>query len=329
MVPEFSILPDELPSGWWKAGGGTPGGVGGARSATATLPCLYSNNSVHRGVDGSVNQLTPAHKRTAFSLAFNIQALAKKYGLERLGFLTLTFAENIQTIKEASRRLNNLRSDVLVKRYPASIRVLERMKSGRIHYHLVVVLDQDIRQGADFEAFLKGDYRSANPALRAEWAWWRRTSRAYGFGRTELLPVRSTAEGIARYVGKYVSKHVGHRQERDQGARLVGYLGFQPGERKAGTTFTWRTDGSMAWRFKLETWAYKQGARDLADLHSIFGARWAYIFKDEIMSIPIGDTYKIRRKLGEPVLHEAPVCPPPLIATRRLQAFARFHTDHV
>ena len=119
--------------------------------------------------------------------------------------------------KEASKRFNSLASHVLNDRYVAWLRVLERQKSGRIHYHLVVVLRSDIRSGVDFAAIASGDYRSAGPALREEWAFWRRTAPLYRFGRTELLPVVSSAEAISRYVGKYLGKHLDARLPADKG----------------------------------------------------------------------------------------------------------------
>ncbi|MGB7747589.1 MAG: hypothetical protein WBN75_09910 [Verrucomicrobiia bacterium] len=112
---------------------------------------------------------------------------------------------------------------VLKQRYPEYIIVMERMDSGRIHYHLLVVLAQDIRTGFDFAAVKRGNYRSASAYLRREWKFWRETAPKYGFGRTELLPIRKTAEGVAKYVGKYVAKHIGQRLPEDKGARLVRY----------------------------------------------------------------------------------------------------------
>ena len=66
-----------------------------------------------------------------------------------------------------------IRAHVIVNRYERAIVVWERHESGRIHFHLVVVLEDDVRTGADFAAFKCKDYRSANRALRAEWAFWR------------------------------------------------------------------------------------------------------------------------------------------------------------
>jgi hypothetical protein len=64
-------------------------------------------------------------------------------------------------------------------------------------------------------------YRSASDYLRREWKFWRVTAPKYGFGRTELLPIKRTAEGVASYVAKYIAKHIGQRLPADKGARLV------------------------------------------------------------------------------------------------------------
>jgi hypothetical protein len=267
-----------------------------------SLPCLSSNNSTEGGgtdgqlLAGKVNVLTGGHKRSAFVLSWEIMQLAKEFGLEKLGFLTLTFADLVLDLKEANRRFNSLNTHVIKERYRRAIKVPERQRSGRLHFHLVVVLDADIRTGVDFEAFSRkprGDYRTAGPALRSEWAFWRNTASDYGFGRTELLPVRSTAEGIARYVGGYIGKHVRERADADKGARLVSYIGFQGGGRKASSRLAWSglnvktglVDGNAwLWRHKLAVYAERNGAKDTDDLAKLFGPRWAYRLQAEILA---------------------------------------------
>jgi hypothetical protein len=286
------------------AQGGAEAERGGAAPAAA-LPCLSSNNSTGGGdttgqLEGSarVNVLTGGHKRSAFVLVFEIMALAKQYGIERLGFMTLTFADLVLELKEANRRFNSLNTHVLKERYVRGLVVPERQRSRRVHFHLLVVLAVDIRTGVDFEAFARkprGDYRSAGAALRAEWAFWRRTAPAYGFGRTELLPIRSTAQGIARYVGKYISKHVRERVEGDKGARLVRYLGFGQGGRKASCRFGWNNDNGWLWRHKLAAYAERNGARDTEDLVKLFGPRWAYRLQAEILAERIDEVHPSRR----------------------------------
>jgi hypothetical protein len=162
-----------------------------------------------------------------------------------------------------------------------------------------VVLGADIRTGVDFEAFGRGDYRSASHALRDEWSFWRRTAKAFGFGRTELMPVRSTHEGIGRYVGKYISKHHAARKPEDKGIRLVEY---SRGARMARTRFAWSSENAATWRAKVRTFAQVVntwiepeatlrglpliGDDDIAGLTLWLGPHWAYDMREFIFSLP-------------------------------------------
>lgn len=276
------------------------------------LPCLFSNNSTEPDsgcglserleyAQGMASESSSLHvvgglklsqqqKKSASALAWNVKHFVGQFGLEHVGFLTLTFPDDVKSPKEAQRRFNSLRTHVLAERYRAHIRVLERHKSGRIHYHLLIAVASDIRSGADFDAFAVGDYRSASRALRDEWAFWRATAPVYGFGRTELLPIKSTAEGIGRYVGKYIGKHLGQRRPGDKGVRLVEY---SRGARMASTRFGWNTPGAAAWRRKVRLFAsvMAEGMHSpepvpFRSFTAVFGPRWAYHFRDFILSLP-------------------------------------------
>jgi hypothetical protein len=216
----------------------------------------------------------------------NVLAAVERWGLSRTGFFTLTFADHVLDPREAQRRLHSLSTGVLRDRYSEWMRVYERQGHGRIHYHLLVDIGADIRTGCDFNLIAQGDYRSAPPALRAEWAFWRRTAKLYGFGRTELLPIMSSAEAMGRYVGKYIGKHLGHRQSRDVGVRLVSYSGAAV--RVASTKFAWAGGRGADWRAGLGALV-----RDLASTGRIdgpttdamrraFGKRWAWDWKDVV-----------------------------------------------
>lgn len=243
-----------------------PGGASG-------LPCLNSNNCT--------KPLPPGARRTAFALAENVRLLAERFGLERLGFLTLTFRDHVTDIREAQRRFHSLRTHVLAERYPASIAVVERMKSKRIHFHLLVVCPHDIRTGFDFAAVAAGDYSSANEWLRKEWAFWRRTAPSFGFGRTELLPIKSTAEGIAKYVGKYIAKHLDARIPEDKGARLVRYT---LSARQVTANFAWVSPLAKEWRTKTGELAAAVGAEDTEELAAKLGTkRWAYYMRRDFL----------------------------------------------
>ena len=262
-------------------------------SAQPTLPCLSSNNCTDSPSPGARQGVPPAlsqqHKKAASALAWNVQFLAEKHGVERIGFLTLTFKDHVLCPKEAQKRFHSLSTHVLRERYIDHIRVSERQKSGRLHYHLLVVLRDDIRTGCDFQQFAVGDYRSASSALRAEWKFWRVTAARFRFGRTELLPVKSTGEGIARYVGKYISKAVGRRNHLDHGARLVEY---SRGARIANTKFAWASNGATAWRKKVGLFAqivaFQNGIDSLSfsDLSLMLGPRWAHRHRSFIAALP-------------------------------------------
>jgi hypothetical protein len=221
----------------------------------------------------------------------NVLLLIKRYGLKRIGFLTLTFARHVVRYKEAQKALHSLMTGVIKARYPEYIVVMERMTSGRIHYHLLVLMAEDIRTGFDFDAVKRGDYRSASEYLRREWRSWRDTAPKYRFGRTELLPIRKTAEGVAKYVGKYVAKHIGKRLEQDKGARLVRY---SKGTNRVGTRFSWASCGAFMWRQKLGAFC---GLLNLtADnykerLKESFGANWVYLLRPVIESIKVPGFY--------------------------------------
>lgn len=260
----------------------------GQASGLGAFPCLNSNISTEPP-GGALNTLSTQHRKSAFVLQESVALLARRFGLERLGFLTLTFADHIECPKEAQRRLNSLITHVIKPRYSEYVGVLERQKSGRIHYHLLVVLPFDARTGVDFTAVAHADYRTAPPALRAEWAFWRVTAQKYGFGRTELMPVRSTLEAISKYVGKYIAKHIEARQADDKGVRLVRY---SRGARYGTTRFMFHSVGAAKWRAGVRMFAALVQAHhpeatiaSIADISAICGKRWAYHHRDFIAGL--------------------------------------------
>lgn len=260
-----------------------------AAPAAAPLPCLNSNISIE--IPENLAKLSTQHKKTAFVLKESVQLLAERFGVEFLGFLTLTFADHVTCHKEAQKRLNSLLSNVIKPRYREYVGCMERQKSGRIHYHLLVVLNSNIRTGFDFDALSQGNYKSASKNLRDEWLFWRNTAKKYRFGRTELLPVKTNIEAMAKYVGKYISKHLVCRVEEDKGARLVRY---SRGARAGTTRFMFKSEGSEAWRRKVAVFAQmiqeihpEQRVSNLDDLTRVLGPRWAYNHRDLILDIPV------------------------------------------
>ena len=264
-------------------------------SGEVSFPCLYRNNSTEikqKAIERSRNDvlskeesLKKKYRKTATALSYNVEQFAHKYGLENLGFLTLTFKDHVTDFQTASKRFNSLASHILNPRYQAWLKVSERCKNNRIHYHLIIAMQKDIRTGFDFSAIKNNDYRTANKYLRSEWAYWRTTAPKYRFGRTELLPIKSSHEAIGRYVGKYIGKHMMERHAQDKGARLVSY---STGCRTMSTRFSWVTSGAAQWRNKVSIFAnmvaLKTGCEPTMEgLRNELGPKWAYNHRQQII----------------------------------------------
>ena len=258
-----------------------------ARSAAAGLPCL---NRKQLNV--------PSTWKRADDLMRNVEAMAKKHGLEKLGFFTLTFKDQCFNRVEAQRRFNSFNSNVLRHRYADYIAVFERHESGAIHYHLLVLLSFDCRSAFNFERLKaatdadkrrKGFWASLYPPghqMLREWAFWRKTCHAYGFGRHELLPIKSTAQAIGRYIGKYLSKHMNSRRPEDKGVRLVRYA--HGGSRQYWPDRSALSGLAWLWRKKLEIFVCQLGMpKTFEALRSRFGPKWAYKLRVKIMAIDL------------------------------------------
>ena len=120
-----------------------------APAATTALPCLLENNCT------KIKELSPYRKKQADTLRMNISSMIERYGLNYIGFMTLTFRENVTDPKVAQKRWHSFRTHVMRERYREWIKIFERQKSGRIHYHLILVMNDDIRTGFDHEAVAK------------------------------------------------------------------------------------------------------------------------------------------------------------------------------
>jgi len=201
--------------------------------------------------------------KKAETLYLNLEDMIRRNGIEKIGFFTMTFAENLTDRKEAQRRFNNYASNVLRKSVLEYVSAVERQKRGAIHYHLCVVFPFDIRTGFDFDAASKaseakrvGDfaalrywqgvyYRSANSSLAGIWREVREVAPKYGFGRCETLPVLSNSAAVCRYIGSYVSSEFLGRSARDYGLRTIRY-GLR--SRAASIRWMWVNGAGREWR---------------------------------------------------------------------------------
>lgn len=267
-------FPEQAAAGDRCAVGGSTATADGreAPDGAKPLPCLYSNNGAQIEPN-TLNLLTPYHRKQAETLYWNTSSFVELYGLNYVGFLTLTFKDNVTDHHEASRRFKSLNKHFLKTTFGNWILVKERQNRGAWHYHILIDCKTDIRTGFNWKAAVCRDYTSASPALKNLWAKLRKAMPKYGFGRSELMPIRSNKDGIGRYVGKYISKHVGVREERDKGVRLFSSSsGFRP----ANTNFAWNTPHAWVWRMKVKEFARIRRVGSYGGLQMHFGKRWAF-----------------------------------------------------
>jgi len=287
------------PTGGGQAAGETA--ETGTDSGPAPLPCLNSNNCTETPTEDpnpSFKKLPPYEQKKTFAVRCNAEKFITETGIERVGFLTLTFPDRQKDHKEAARRWKSMRTHFF-SIFGHWQLVKERTSRGYLHFHLLVDLKTDIRTGFDFELYQQAvdlkeqgktyrhierqAFRTANPQLRNLWATFRQVCPLYGFGRHELLPIRTTAAAAAKYVGKYVGKHQDARKEEDKGARTYARSQGQLG---VNCRLAWNSEGGKEWRRKLAQFADRHGCVDLDAMKEKFGPKWAYYLCDVIALQP-------------------------------------------
>lgn len=236
-----------------------------------------------------------SERRRLYALKNGVVDFITRHGIERCGFLTLTFADNLRwdvakDWAEAGRRWDGF---IHHSEFSAWVgdwgRVTEPQKSGRIHYHIIVALSVDIRTGFDFPLYLSAVSAGrrfsacevgASSDLRRAWAVCRESCGVYHFGRSELLPIREAAAGVAAYVGKYVAHTAaGYGEQKFRARRIAWASGVGKGSR-VKKDFAWVGKGEP-WRAALVWWADKIGRQNLETVQA--EPSWAWRHGDNIL----------------------------------------------
>ena len=207
--------------------------------------------------------------KSVFAFTENVQSFIEHFGVEHCGFLTLTFADHVTDVFEASARFNSFRTGVLDKKLNmlAYIGVYERTQKGRVHFHFVIAFNENIafeyRKGVkiefnhevvnNFRLPKQIRYASVPASLRGIWKKLRDKLELYGFGiQHRLVPVKSD-KGMARYLSKYLVKGIEMRQMRDKGFRFIRSSSGKKAIawKKVNSCFAWNGKGSKIWREAL------------------------------------------------------------------------------
>jgi len=294
---------DSIPVTEWVAEG-LPGGAG---QPPATLLYQKSNNCIERKNESSAHHLSPYQKKSRHRLIQVIEWMVRKYGINHVGLLTLTFGvpgsgrgsketrelrEQAKDLEFVQKRWHSFNTNIIAKRYPDWACVLETHKDGVWHLHVVVVTKLDNRTGTDVEtltnyelpAWKRKGKHLRNEALAAEWRTLRETACKYRFGRVELMPIRKTGEALARYLGGYLTKSF----KLLTGGRKSRLVRFSRGISKQFTMVYSIWDlSNLIYRTRLKIAAYMLNFREIDDFADYFGPRWHYYLGDIIAGIPI------------------------------------------
>jgi len=221
-----------------------------------------------------------SRSKTTFSLEQNIQRFINDRGFYRMGFLTLTFVDNVSDHREASRRFDSLNTNFISQRFGGYILVRERQKRGAWHYHLLLDTLTDLTGGVwakvkNRKGRFVWVYRHNNLKLRKIWEILRDVLPLYGFGRAELLPLRTSAEKVGKYLGKYIGKSMAEKTKGDAKVKLISYS--QNVKRQVVGAFAWVGEKHARLRKDVSCLARMvYGIYHYEDIASHVGPHWAY-----------------------------------------------------
>jgi hypothetical protein len=279
-----------------------------------------------KAVDDVMKIVPSRLRKKMFALRLRVEWMVKTHGINHVGLQTMTIRENVTDRKEFERRFKSIATNAFPKIYVEWLRVFERQQRGAWHAHVVVVTKADIRSGTDVVAlnqllkdkrdrkipkaiYYAGIKRLASENLRGIWKEFRRLcglkeftarrrKRYYKFDACHLLPIISTAEALAAYVSKYISKGFEQRRPEDKGMRLVGST--RNVSRLCNERFSWASGGGKLWRAKLGILAGLLKIKSLDEYAEQFGSKWAYHLQPVIALIELRyyDDMKLARLNG-------------------------------
>lgn len=253
----------------------------------------YCNSSSQGGIHSSKSSGVKLYsKRLAQSFYLNAEILMGNHP-ERCVMVTVTLSEHLsyyskEDRKEASRRMSSWGNNKGGFQYVFGgerqwCRVMgAQPKTGRVHWHLIVALDEDVASGVDHEAVReRHDYTTIGPYLKSIWERMRKSGKKYGLGKVvEILPVESK-EKCARYLAGHITEDSRNRIQRGQGKSNLKKVAYSQGWAEVTAENVYRM-GTGIWKRGVEGFMKLAGVTEYADLKKVLGPRWAYSNKDFI-----------------------------------------------
>jgi hypothetical protein len=224
-------------------------------------------------------------KRLAESFRLNAHSLMGDHP-ERCVMVTVTLRDHLSYYsekdqKEASRRMSSWINNKGGFQYVFGgkrqwCRVIgAQPRTGRIHWHLIVALDEDVGTGVDHEAVKKrDDYTTIGPYLKRMWKRMKISGKRYGLGKVvQILPVENK-DAVALYLSGHITEDSRNRIRKGEGKSSLRKVAYSHGWADVKAENVYRM-GTGNWKRGLDEFMKIVGVPDYDDLKKVIGPRWA------------------------------------------------------
>jgi hypothetical protein len=241
------------------------------------LPCLKTDNCIRT-----------SRRKQLFVAQENIRLYIEKFGVNNVGVLTITMPSECLSARKFQEKWHSFRTNVIGRIFRTGMWVRERQpRTGNWHSHAVVNVGRDIRSDFPFDQVNSRFYANVDPALRKIWKDLREKAVKYGFGRTELLPIKHNSSGCARYLTKYLTKAL--PSEKAFGEEQCRLFGIWGGVRFVYSNFDWVSN--RIWR-KRKLWlASTVQCDDVAGFNGLYGPRWLAVIREALCKVILPAEY--------------------------------------
>jgi len=180
--------------------------------------------------------------------------------------------------------------------WKSGVWVRERqMRTGNWHGHALVDVGFEIRPEFPFDEVARRNYRNVDSRVRHLWKQLREKASRYGFGRTELLPIKSNSEWAIKYLTGYLGKALlSEKTVGEEKARLFGMWGCV---RNVYSRFDWVSGRLVRKKKAWLGWAHGFEGEDA--FSRSYGDRWWFRLGESLMRVILPeDWYQIWRNGG-------------------------------
>lgn len=224
-------------------------------------------------------------KRSAQALYLNAINLMGNH-FETCVFMTITLPEsksvhNADDYRVASKMLSSWVGNKKGLAYVFGgtrewCRVASINSKGIIHWHFIVDLEVDVGTGVDHIAVKKHDNRTLGAYLREGiWNRMEECEEAYGFGRSEILPVRNK-EAVARYLARHITLEAEERLLKGGGESSGKKIGYSRNWKKISPKNVYR-EGTGFWKKGVDSFMELLKVDKYEELKVKVGRSWAYL----------------------------------------------------